>query len=95
MEKVRAHILVSGRVQGVLFRAHAQKEAGQFGVTGWTHNLLDGRVEILCEGEKEKVDQFIAWCKQGSPFAKVERVEIEYQPHKGEWKEFQVREFGF
>lgn len=95
MEHIRAHILVSGRVQGVMFRVHAKKEAKILGLTGWTHNLLDGRVEIFCEGEKESIEKFIEWAKKGSPLSKVERVEVEYHEHKGEWKEFSIREFGF
>lgn len=78
-----------------MFRAHAKKEAQKLGITGWTHNLLDGNVEIVCEGSKDAVDQFIEWSKNGSPLSKVERVEIEYQEHKGKWKEFSIHEFGF
>jgi acylphosphatase len=91
-EKTRVHIFVSGRVQGVLFRAHAQKEARKFYVTGWAHNLIDGGVEMICEGEKENIVKFIEWCKKGSPPAKVENVEIQYQEHKGEFQRFEVRE---
>lgn len=94
-QKMKAHILVSGRVQGVLFRKHAQKEAQQLNLTGWAHNLIDGRVEILCEGEKENIEKFIEWCKKGPPLAKVDKIEIEHQAHKGEFKEFEIREFGF
>jgi len=94
-EKIRAHLLVVGRVQGVLFRAHAQREARKLHITGWAHNLIDGRVEILCEGQKENIEKFIEWCKKGPPFAKVESVEVQYQEHKSEFKSFEIREFGF
>ena len=94
-ENIRAHILVSGRVQGVLYRRGAQIKARELGITGWAHNVIDGRVGILCEGEKENIEQFIEWCKQGPPLAKVESCEIEYQEYKGEWSSFEIREFGF
>jgi len=88
-------LFVLGRVQGVLFRAHAQREAKKLHLTGWVHNLIDGRVEIACEGEKENVEKFIEWCKKGPPFAKVENVEVEFRKHKGEFQSFEIREFGF
>ena len=94
-EKVRVHIVVSGRVQGVLYRAGARQKARELGITGWTHNLIDGRVELMAEGEQEKVEQFAEWCRQGPPLAKVENVEIEYEDSKGDLEDFEVREFGF
>jgi len=94
-EKIRAHLLISGMVQGVFFRKNAQREARAIGLIGWARNLIDGKVEIVCEGEKEKVEQFVEWCRQGPPLAKVENVEIEYRPYQGEWKDFEAREFGF
>ncbi len=93
--KERVHLFISGRVQGVFYRKHAQQKAREFLLTGWVHNLIDGRVEILAEGEKENIQQFILWTKEGSPFAQVEDVQIDNTPYKGEWKDFEVREFGF
>ncbi|MDO8473932.1 MAG: acylphosphatase [bacterium] len=90
-----AHLLISGRVQGVLFRQSARAKALELGLTGWAHNLLDGKVEIVCEGETEKVEQFIEWCKKGPSLAKVENVEVQYHGYEDEWKDFEVREFGF
>jgi acylphosphatase len=95
MENIRVHLFVSGRVQGVFFRAGAQKEARNLGVKGWAHNLADGTVEIVAEGEKEKVERFVAWCRKGTLFAKVEHVEIAYGIYRGEFDEFSIREFGF
>jgi len=94
-EKTRAHIVVSGRVQGVWYRAGARQKARELDITGWAHNLIDGKVGILCEGEKGNVEQFIAWCRQGPPLAKVESVEVEYENSKGEFKDFSIRDFGF
>ena len=94
-ENARVHIVVSGRVQGVLYRAGARQKARELGLAGWAHNLIDGKVELVAEGEKEKVMEFAEWCRQGPPLAKVENVEIEYEDSKGDLEDFEVREFGF
>lgn len=93
--QVRAHLCVSGRVQGVLFRQSARAKALELGLSGWAHNLLDGDVEIVCEGDKGRVKEFIDWCKKGPSLAKVERVDVSFKGYEGEWKDFDVREFGF
>ena len=93
--KERVRLLISGRVQGVLYRRHAKLKAKELGLVGWAHNLVDGRVEIVLEGEKEEIQQFILWAKEGSPMAKVETTEVQYEPYKGEWDDFEIREFGF
>ncbi|MBI1971424.1 MAG: acylphosphatase [Candidatus Wildermuthbacteria bacterium] len=94
-EKIRIHLFVSGRVQGVLFRQHARARALELGLKGWARNLLDDRVEIIAEGEKENIEKFIEWCKKGPPMAKVEHVAVSFEGYKGEFKDFSVREFGF
>ena len=66
---------VSGRVQGVFYRATCVRKAGSLGLTGYARNLPDGRVEILVCGESEVVEQFIAWLWEGSPASKVTGVE--------------------
>lgn len=93
--KERAHLFISGKVQGVFFRKHAQQKARELSLAGWAHNLIDGRVEILIEGKKENIQRFILWAREGSPFAKVEDVQVELEPYKGEAQGFEVREFGF
>ncbi len=90
----RVHLVVSGRVQGVFYRRFAQAEARELGLTGWAQNIGYGRVEIVCEGEKEKVEQFVEWCKQGPPLAKIENVEVEYGEYQGKCNDFEIREFG-
>jgi acylphosphatase len=67
--------LVSGRVQGVFFRASARKQALILGLTGWVHNLPDGRVEVLACGEQTKQDALHNWLKVGPPHAAVEDVQ--------------------
>ncbi len=68
------HFLVSGRVQGVFFRANTQAMARRLGLTGWVCNLPDGRVELVACGEEDRLKQLEAWLWQGPPHARVERV---------------------
>ena len=92
---VRARVVISGRVQGVLFRQSARANALELGLSGWAHNLLDGKVEIVCEGDSKRVEEFIQWCKKGPSLARVERVNVSFEEYKGEFQNFEVREFGF
>ena len=74
---------VSGRVQGVFFRASTYQQAKQRGVTGWAHNLLDGRVEVLACGPEDAVEALCTWLWKGPPAAHVEAVEcaiVEVEP---------------
>ena len=76
---VRAHVFVSGQVQGVGFRWSTVDEAEKFGVNGWVRNLPDGRVEAVFEGTQDVVDKMIAWCYEGPKLSVVESVEVEYE----------------
>jgi acylphosphatase len=67
--------LISGRVQGVCFRAYARDEARRLGLTGWVRNLPDGRVEALAQGDPAKLGAFEAWCRHGPSHARVRKVE--------------------
>lgn len=89
MEK-RAHILVSGRVQGVFFRDHTQRWASSLGLTGWVRNLYDRRVEIVVEGGEEKIEELAGKLKQGPPMADVANVEITWEDYKGEFDGFRI-----
>ena len=91
MDKVRAHILISGRVQGVFFRDYTQRAAQERGITGWVMNTRDGRVEAVLEGEKEKVEDMIRWCHQGSPHSRVTEVSVDWEEYTGEFDDFSVR----
>lgn len=66
--------LVSGRVQGVFFRASTQREASALGLDGHAVNLDDGRVEVLARGKSDALDQLQAWLKQGPPSARVDQL---------------------
>ncbi len=86
----RAHVFISGRVQGVNFRWNTQRKAHQLGLTGWVRNLWDGRVEAVFEGEEAAVRQAVSWCYEGDPPARVEDVEINYQEATGEFQDFRI-----
>ena len=91
----RLHLLISGRVQGVLFRQHARAKALELGLTGFAKNLIDGKVEIVVEGSKERVGEFAEWVKGGPSLARVDNVEMVEEEYTGEFEDFVVREFGF
>jgi acylphosphatase len=79
-ERVRAHVRVSGTVQGVHYRANTRETAREAGLDGWVRNLDDGRVEAVFEGPRAAVESAVEWCERGSPAARVERVTVEYGP---------------
>ena len=85
------HILISGRVQGVLFRANTKKQADLIGVKGWVRNLESNKVESLAEGTEHQIKKFIEYCKHGPIGANVECIEIEEQEYKCEFKGFSIR----
>jgi acylphosphatase len=90
-DRERAHVYVSGDVQGVFFRDSTREKAELLGLTGWVKNLPDGRVEALFEGPSERVREMIRWCEQGPPHAAVEDVDTEFEASQGDFKGFEVR----
>ncbi len=91
MNEIRAHIFVSGRVQGVGFRLEMRWKARKLELYGFVQNLSDGRVETVLEGEKEKVEKLIEWAKRGPIFAKVRNVEVIQEQYTGEFNKFEIR----
>ena len=89
--KVRAHVLVSGRVQGVFFRSETEYEAVKRNVCGWVRNLPDGRVEAVFEGEKEAVEELVEFCRRGPRGARVSNVEVQWEEYAGEFKGFRIK----
>lgn len=83
-DRVRAHALIEGTVQGVYFRATTRDEARDRGVDGWVENRSDGRVEAVFEGPEGAVAEMVEFCHEGSPAAAVEGVEVEYERPRGE-----------
>lgn len=85
---IRAHIFVSGKVQGVFFRSRTKDKAKELGLAGWVRNLEDGRVETVFEGEQEMVEKMVQWCRRGPEYALVENVEVIFESYKGEFNGF-------
>ncbi|MEE9254732.1 MAG: acylphosphatase [Pseudomonadales bacterium] len=75
-DQVAVHGIVSGRVQGVFYRASMAREATRLGVTGWVQNLMDGRVGFTAQGLKDSVDALVAWSREGPRGARVDDVAI-------------------
>jgi len=90
MGRARARVYISGRVQGVMYREYARDRAKRLGLKGWVRNLRDGRVEGVFEGEEEKIEEMVDWCYKGSPFARVEEVEVTWEDYRGEFDSFRV-----
>ena len=91
MPGVRAHVLISGHVQGVFYRSSTQRQAHALGVRGWVRNLPDGQVEAVFEGDQAAVERILAWCRRGPPNAYVTDVDVRYEPFVGEFTGFAVR----
>jgi acylphosphatase len=89
--KARAHIFVTGRVQGVFFRSETTYEARKHHVVGWVRNLPDDRLEGVFEGEEEDVKKLVEFCKRGPPAAKIEETVVSYEPYSGVFTSFEIR----
>lgn len=92
--KVRAHVLIGGRVQGVFFRSETRHEANKLNVKGWVRNLQDGKVEAVFEGEEQAVKELVEFCKRGPPAARVTQLNVDWENYTGEFKSFEMR-YGF
>jgi acylphosphatase len=89
-ERTRAHVFVSGRVQGVYFRATTRETAASAGVDGWVRNLDDGRVEAVFEGPAPAVESVVEFCHEGSEAAVVDSVDVTYEDPEG-LENFRIR----
>lgn len=87
----RLSATVTGRVQGVAFRAYTQREATRLGLTGWVANRWDGTVQVVAEGSDATLTQFVQWLHRGSPAAQVEGVNVSWAEATGEFSGFQIR----
>ncbi|MFK7986165.1 MAG: acylphosphatase [Sandaracinaceae bacterium] len=90
MAQKRIQLVVRGRVQGVYFRASAQREARQLGLTGWVKNRNDGAVELVAEGEEDQVKDFLSWAQHGPSTARVDKVETRWRSYTGEFPDFRI-----
>ncbi|MGR3293286.1 MAG: acylphosphatase [Candidatus Scalindua sp.] len=91
MEIARLHIVIEGIVQGVFFRAGTKGKSCKLGLTGWVKNCPDGRVEAVFEGDIDKIDQVLEWCKKGPPGAVVRNVEIIREQATGDYDSFTIK----
>mgnify|MGYP005842755883 CR=1 FL=1 len=88
--KVRAHVTIRGRVQGVYYRSSMKDEAQALGICGWVKNKPDGSVEGILEGRREDVEKLIEWCRQGPPMAEVSTVTTEWKDFTGKFSGFKI-----
>jgi acylphosphatase len=86
----RAHVVVTGRVQGVFFRGQTRDRARSLGLGGWVRNNSDGSVEAVFEGDEERVESMVEWCRRGPAYADVEDVQVAWEDPRGE-TEFAVQ----
>lgn len=87
----RVRIRVHGRVQGVWFRAHTRDAGRGLGLSGWVRNEPDGTVSAVAEGPRSDCETLVAWCHEGSPLSRVERVETEWEEPTGRQGSFEAR----
>ncbi len=80
----RAHVVVHGAVQGVFFRVETRDRAHSLGVAGWVRNAADGSVEAVFEGEDERVDSMVDWCRRWPRGARIDEVELAWGEPQGE-----------
>lgn len=91
MKKARVHLIISGFVQGVFFRASTRDTASRLGLKGWVRNMPDGNVEAVLEGPASKLQEAIAWCQKGPPGASVTHVEETWMDSTGEFDSFDIK----
>jgi len=77
---IRIHLSIHGLVQGVLFRSNTKRVADNLNISGFVRNLPDGSVEVVAEGDKDKLDEFLKFCKVGPDRANVEKIDHKEEP---------------
>jgi acylphosphatase len=92
MANKRVVLVIKGRVQGVFFRAAAQREARRLGITGWVKNRTDGSVEVLAEGDEDSIKELTIWANHGRSAARVDQVDVRWRGYTGEFAEFAIIE---
>jgi len=90
-EKLRAHVFVLGKVQGVFYRENTRKKAEKLDVSGWVKNLRDGRVEAVFEGNKPCVEEMVNWARKGPIWAKVEALDVIWEDCTGQFASFEIK----
>ena len=87
---VRAHAIITGRVQGVFFRMETCRAVEHLKVSGWVRNKRDGSVEAVFEGEETDVKAALDWCHKGPPISRVDHVKVSWRAYTGEFTEFNI-----
>lgn len=89
-EHLRRRAVVSGIVQGVSFRYYARAAARDIGAKGWVRNLPNGRVEAVVEGPPHVVEAMLDWLRKGSPYGRVDHVQVYEERYTGEFSDFDI-----
>jgi acylphosphatase len=84
VSEARARVVVRGRVQGVFFRVETRDRARSLGLSGWVRNARDGSVEAVFEGDRERIESMLAWCRRGPSLARVDEVQAAWEEPVGE-----------
>ena len=90
-DHARAELRITGRVQGVFYRATTRDKAQQLGLNGWIQNMTDGSVRAVVEGRRQAIEALVDWAEQGPPKAEVDRVVVDWQDATGEHESFEIR----
>lgn len=86
----RIHLIISGDVQGVWFRHNTNIVGNKLGLRGFVRNLPNGNVEVVAEGDENKLEELIEFCKRGPIGAHVDNVDIKYEESNGEFDTFSI-----
>ncbi len=89
--KARARVIISGKVQGVFFRISLRSQAKLREVVGWAKNLESGQVEAVFEGDKDRVESLIEYCREGPPNSSVGDVSVSWEDYSGDLAGFEIR----
>ncbi len=87
----RAHLLISGRVQGVFYRAFTEDVARALDLKGWVRNIQGEKVEAVFEGDKKNIEDAIGECYKGPPSSRVDDIDVKWDDFRGEFDSFRVR----
>ena len=90
MDKKRVRLIIQGKVQGVFFRASTKDKATELGLSGFVRNREDGAVEVVAEGDQEKLQELVDWSRIGPDLATVSTVQLDWQSYRSQFEEFTI-----
>ena len=90
LQKARAHIYISGKVQRVFFRGSVHKKAMSFGLKGFVKNTFDNKVEAVFEGDKKKIEEIINWSRIGPRLSVIDKVDVFWEGYQEEFENFKI-----